>query len=322
MTINPDENPVLIVDALNVFMRHFVANPTMSSLGHHAGGVVGFLKNLQLLSDRLCPSRIIVVWEGGGSTRRRSIYKDYKAKRKPQKLNRFYADDIPDTVKNKNDQVSILVSMLRYVPVSQVYVSDCEADDVISYIVKNVIKDSRCVIVSSDKDYYQLLSDNITQWSPGQKKFITKDDVAEKFGISVTNFCTARAIIGDDSDNLPGIKGAGFRTLAKRFPSLAGDEFISVDEIIKLSAELTASSKVKLYQRIVSGDSVVRRNWKLMYLGTQNMSSSQVQKIEYLIDTFEPSQNKIGLMKRIVEEGLTTFDVDSFYMSMKSALRR
>ena len=59
-----------------------------------------------------------------------------------------------------------------------------------------------------------------------------------------------------------------------------------------------------------------------MYLDTHNISSSQVQKIQYLIDTFEPSQNKIGLMKRLVEEGLTTFDVDSFYMSMNSVVRR
>ena len=97
---------VLIVDGLNVFMRHFVANPTMSSLGHHAGGVVGFLKNLRLLVDKIEPSEVIVVWEGGGSARRRAIYPEYKEKRKPQKLNRFYGSDIPDSVVNRSDQVS------------------------------------------------------------------------------------------------------------------------------------------------------------------------------------------------------------------------
>ena len=322
MQNTPSQSPVLVVDALNVFMRHFVANPTMSSLGHHAGGIVGFLKNLQLLSDRLCPSKIIVVWEGGGSSRRRSIFKEYKAKRRPQKLNRFYADDIPDTVKNKNDQVATLVSLLKYAPVSQIYVSDCEADDVIAYLVKRVLREDDCVIVSSDKDYYQLLSERVTQWSPGQKKFITPEIVHEKFGISVTNFCTARSFIGDDSDNLPGVKGAGFKTLAKRFQQLSEDEFVSVEEIINLSIELSSTSKVKLFHRILDSKDVIKRNWRLMYLDTQNISNSQVQKIQYLFDTFEPSQNKIGLMKRLVEEGLTTFDVDSFYMSMNSVVRR
>ena len=322
MTFSPNKNPVLVVDALNVFMRHFVANPTMSSLGYQAGGVVGFLKNLQLLSDKLCPSKIIVVWEGGGSTRRRSIYSDYKAKRRPQKLNRFYADDIPDTVKNKNDQVSILVALLKNVPITQLYVSDCEADDIIAYVVKEIYSDSNCVIVSSDKDYYQLLSDKVTQWSPGQKRFITPDSIHEKFGISVVNFCTARAIIGDSSDNLSGVKGAGFKTLAKRFTNLSSDEFVSVEEILNLSTELTSSTKLKLFQRIVESESIIKRNWRLMYLGMQNMSSSQVQKIEYLIDTLEPPHNKIGLMKRLVSEGLTAFDVDSFFMSINSVTRR
>ena len=95
-----------------------------------------------------------------------------------------------------------------------------------------------------------------------------------------------------------------------------------VDEILDMSTELASTTKVKLFHRILESRSVIKRNWRLMYLDTHNISSSQVQKIQYLIDTFEPSQNKIGLMKRLVEEGLTTFDVDSFYMSMNSVVRR
>ena len=74
------------------------------------------------------------------------------------------------------------MSLLKHVPVSQIYVSDCEADDVISYLVKSMLREHNCVIVSSDKDYYQLLSEKVTQWSPGQKKFITPEIVHEKFG--------------------------------------------------------------------------------------------------------------------------------------------
>ena len=312
------DRPVLIIDALNLFMRHFIANPTMSSLGHHAGGIVGFLKAVRLLADRTDPSDVIVIWEGGGSSRRRNMYSGYKAKRKPQRLNRFYGDDIPDTSQNRDTQITRLVELIRQAPINQIYVSDCEADDVIGYLAKYKLKDRKCVIVSSDKDFYQLLSDRVTQWSPGQKAFVTPSSVIEKFGIPPHNFCTARCFSGDSSDNISGIKGAGFRTLVKRFPEFAESDFTSVDDILNLAQQRTMDSKVKLYNSIIENADVVKRNWKLMYLGTSNLAASQIQKVDHLVDTFEPIRNKIGLMRILVREGLSTFDADSFFMSLNA----
>ena len=312
--------PILLVDAYNVFTRHYIANPSMSSHGHHIGGTAGFLKSLQFLTDNFLPSEIVVVWEGGGSSRRRTIFKDYKKGSKPQKLNRFYGDDIPNTLENRNYQISLIIEAIRHVPVNQVYVSDCEADDVIAYLAKYRFSKNRCVIISSDKDYYQLLSKRVIQWSPGQKDFVTSRDVVEKFGMIPENFCVARCFCGDGSDAIPGIKGAGFKTLLKRFPELAGPDFISVDEILRLSQERAPSSKIKLYNNINENPDVARRNWKLMYLGTNGMSGSQVQKIEGIIDTFQPVRDKIGLMRIFVREGFLLFDANSFYMTVNSIL--
>ena len=111
--------PVLIIDALNFFMRHFSVNPSVSENGHHIGGTVGFLKGIQLLIDNLKPKDIYVIWEGGGSIRRRAIYPDYKHKKRPIKLNRFYGDDIPDTVENRNYQVNLIVNMLKLSGIKQ-----------------------------------------------------------------------------------------------------------------------------------------------------------------------------------------------------------
>jgi len=315
---NKGGRPVLIIDALNLFMRHFIANPTMSSLGHHAGGIVGFLKAIRLLADRTDPSDIIVVWEGGGSSRRRGMYSGYKAKRKPQRLNRFYGDDIPDTSQNRDTQITRIIEMIRLTPINQMYVSDCEADDVIGYLAKYKFQDRNCVIVSSDKDFYQLLSDRVTQWSPGQKAFITPSTVIGKFGIPPHNFCTARCFSGDPSDNISGIKGAGFRTLVKRFPEFAESDFASVNDILKLAQQRTLDSKIKLYDAIIENADVVKRNWKLMYLDVSNLAATQIQKVNHLIDTFEPTRNKIGLMRILVREGLSTFDADSFFMSLNA----
>ena len=88
----------LIVDGLNLFTRHYIANPSTNKNGESVGGITGTLVSIASLSERFSPDRIIVVWESGGSARKRAIFKDYKLGRKPQKLNRYYGDDIPDTM--------------------------------------------------------------------------------------------------------------------------------------------------------------------------------------------------------------------------------
>ena len=311
--------PILIVDALNFFMRHFSANPSVNDNGDHIGGVVGFLKGLQLLIDKLRPQDIIVVWEGGGSIRRRNIYPEYKSGRRPIKLNRFYEGDIPDTIQNRNYQINLIVNLLKFCNLKQVYVSDCEADDVIAYTAKYLYKNENMVIISSDKDYYQLIDGKkIMQWSPGQKAFVTPEKILKKFFIPTHNFCVVRCFCGDSSDGLPGIKGAGFRTLAKRFPELTSEKFVSVEEIINLSLVRSRKSNVKIFQNILDNAEIAKRNWKLMYLDVANLSGNQIQKISYQVNTSKASPNKIRFMKLLIREGVKSFDSDTFYMTVSS----
>ena len=161
---------------MNVFMRHFAANPAISENGESVGGVVGFLRGLKNLINGLYPKEVIVVWEGGGSPRRRAIDPNYKHSRRPVKLNRFY-EEIPTTASGRNQQINMLIQLLRFGPIKQLYISDCEADDVIGYLANFELRNKKTVIASSDHDYYQLVNDNITIWSPGQKKIITQKDI-------------------------------------------------------------------------------------------------------------------------------------------------
>ena len=308
--------PILVIDGLNLFMRHFVVNPTISESGDHIGGMVGFLKGMRLLCERIQPKRVIIAWEGGGSSRRRAIFPEYKQGRRPQKLNRFYADEIPDTVENRDVQLSLLIESLKQVPALQLYVSDCEADDVIAYLVNYALREDRCVIVSSDKDLYQLLSPRVIQWSPGQKNYINQNDVKRKFGVSCQNFCVTRCFTGDPSDGLPGVQGAGFKTMSKRFPILSSSEEVTVEDIIVASSEMCEKSKVKVFKNIVEDADRARMNWKIMNLGMGCLSASQIEKIIGGLNTFEPSRNKIALMRILLREGVVNFDVDSFFMSM------
>jgi len=315
------ERPVLIIDGLNVFIRHYIANPTMSDEGQHVGGIVGFLKNLQLLSDKLKPSSIYVVWEGGGSARRRAIYPDYKKGRRPKKLNRFYSD-IPDSSKNKNSQLSLLIEILKKVPVCQLYIGDCEADDIIGYVTRNIFKDDEIVIISSDQDLYQLINDKVIQWSPGQKKFIYEQTVIDKFGCHPVNFCTVKSFVGDHSDCIDGIKGVGFKALSKRFPEVLGPSHVSVNDIIMSSQKLSQKSKLKIFKSVALGKSVALRNWDLMYLDTTNLAATQSIKISGILEQFEPVRDKISIMRILIREGIKSFDVDRFFMSVSQSFRK
>ncbi len=309
--------PILLIDGLNFFTRHFVVNPTMSGQGHHIGGMVGMLKGLRLLTEKIGPKRVIVVWEGGGSPRRRAIYPDYKAGRRPQKLNRFYSE-IPDTVQNRDYQIALTIEALNYVPIQQLYVADCEADDIIAYTARYLFPEDKLVIVSSDKDLYQLIGERVIQYSPGQKKLITSRDVREKFGVYPENMTAVRCFTGDQSDGLSGIKGAGFKTMVKRFPQLAEKESVLIEDILEEAKKISTTTKVKVYKNIVDDMDIVRRNWKLMFLDIQNLSADQIQKVRSSIENYEPVKNKMGLMRLLMRESVQDFDVDSFYMSLSA----
>ncbi len=309
---------ILIVDAMNLFVRSFVVNPAMNAQGEHIGGAVGFLASLRLNIERFKPKKVIVIWEGGGSSRRRSIYPDYKSHRRPQKLNRFYSSDIPDTVENRNKQVSFLVEILKSMPVCQMYVPDCEADDVIGYLSKYEFSDSKKIILSSDKDFYQLLDNSTIIYSPTLKDLVTSKDVLRKFGITANNFGLAKSICGDTSDNIDGIKGAGFKTLSKRFPSLSSDEDVTIQDILDSAREKMNERKnsPKIFKRIVEGEDKIKRNWKLVYLDTSALSANQISQIKHSIDTFSPIRNKIKVIRMLLKEGVQDFNVDRMFFSM------
>lgn len=319
--------PVLIVDALNLFTTHFVANPALSKGGEHtgesAGGIVGFLSSLRWIMETVHPRKVIVVWESGGSSRKRKLFSEYKAHRRPQKLNRFYsADELPDTVDNKNWQISTLVDVMRLLGVCQVYVKDCEADDVIGYISRYKLNENSQYIVSADKDYYQLLGENVSVYNPLGKRFVRPSDVTARFRITPRNFCIGKALCGDPSDNVPGIKGCGFKTLAKLFPKLTTDETVALRDVIdEAKARAAAGEKSKVVNRIAEGEDVIVRNWKLMLLDTGNLSASQVSQVNHQFDTFTPKLDKMGLMRCLVKGGLSAVDADRLFMLCATHLK-
>lgn len=273
---------------------------------------MGFLKSLQRLCREFQPSNVYVTWEGGGSQRRRKLYPGYKADRKPTKLNRFYADDIPDTEENKQHQLISLLSALKNVPVCQIYVSDCEGDDIVAFLCKGPLRDKDRIIVSADKDMYQLLDEKTRIYSLYKKKFITDEDLFEEFRIKSHNFALAKCLCGDDSDSIPGIQGMGFKTVAKKFPMLSSDETIILQDLISYAH----TQKGTLYNRVVENVDIVNRNWQLVHLDGSMLSADQMKRVEHVVDTFAPSVNKMGLIKLLLKEGVNDFDYEGFFYDL------
>ena len=308
------DRPVLIIDGSNLFIRSWAAYPQMSSHGYQMGGCVGCLKTLKRITTETQPSMICVAWEGGGSQRRRAIYSDYKLGRRPEKLNRFYGDDIPESEENRKHQMLILLELLKYTPVCQVYASDCEGDDIVAFLCTGPFKNRQKIVVSSDKDMYQLLDGSTSIYSLHKKKIITSDDIYEEFRIKTHNFALAKALCGDPGDNIPGVKGLGFKTVAKKLSILGSDDSLLLTEVFSYCQARIDESTV--YRKIVDNKDLIERNWRLVYLDGSMMSSAQISKIQYALDTFVPSINKISLIKTLIKEGINDFDAEGFYYAM------
>ena len=299
---------ILLVDGLNLFTRHFMANPAMSENGDHVGGVVGFFNALMRLVEKCKPEGVVVIWEGGGSIRKRGLFSEYKKKSKPQSLNRYYDDDIPSTYENRNFQVRTLINILMHVPVCQVYIDGAEADDGIGYLCKYTLREKNKIIVSSDHDFYQLINDNTIIWSPTLKAFVDKEKVIERFGIHPVNFYLAKSITGDTSDNIPGVKGVGYKSLSKRFQKLIEDQECILSDIILESKKKATPKGPKIFKNIVDQEDLIKRNIRLVLLDSNNLRIEQINKIETDIENFDPLWDNITIHKILRETTITSID--------------
>jgi len=246
---------VLIIDGLNNFIRTWAASPATNSDGQHIGGIVGFLQTIALAIRTLGPTRTIIVFDGkGGSVRRKKLYPEYKAGRKPLKRpNRVEGLSDDNESENMRRQFRRLLEYLGCLPVTFMSVENIEADDAIAYIGKQILRDSKITIMSTDKDFYQLVDDRISVWSPTRKILYDRKRLEEEFEIKSENFIYYRMIDGDKSDNINGVKGMALKTIRKKFPFLK-------DQIIPNLEEFLNVSKYTEFKELLE------RNYKLMQL--------------------------------------------------------
>ncbi len=300
------QKEVLVVDGYNTFIRCFAAIPTLNEDGLHTGGISGFLKSIGYALKLYKPDRCVIVFDGpGGSMKRRKIYPDYKAHRKTTvRLNRIYDSnpDLGDEQMSLKKQLQRTVAYLQLLPVNMISLDNVEADDTIAHLALDYFKDWNVKIMSADKDFLQLVSDRVMVWSPTKKRLYAPQDVLAEFGIHPTNFVYFRALDGDNSDNIDGIKGAGLKTIKKALPFLANSQTTDLKQIYEY-----CQSKIdglKVYQTMVSNWSVVERNYSLMQLTESQVTSFAQLHIKECLDNPITRLNKFEFMKLVTEDKL------------------
>ena len=306
---------IMVIDGLNLFIRVFSAIPSLNDDGDHIGGTVGFLRSLAASIRRFKPTRCIVVFDGkGGSVRRRKIYSDYKANRAVKtRLNRHDEfEDLEDEQASMRRQFNRMIEYLNLLPLNIMAVDNIEADDAMAYIANEIYtKESQKVtIVSTDRDFLQLINNRIQVWSPVKKKMYTPETLAEEYGIHHKNYLMYRVFSGDKSDNIPGINGVGLKTLIKNYPMFTNNP-VSINEIKDYTATRVADSKLKIFEKVQSGidSGILDRNHQLMQL--QEVDISGNAKMLILDKTHETtSRTNILEFKKM-------FMVDKLYTSIK-----
>ena len=288
---------VLIIDGLNTFIRSWTTNPTMNEDGDHTGGVVGSLKSIGYQIREFNPTRCIVTFDGkDGSQSRKKIHEGYKAGREKNRfrVNRQYQGmmDEEEERLSMKQQFVWLNDILDYLPISTMIYDGIEADDTIAYLTKHNESDlgNEVVIVSTDKDFLQLVSDKVKVFSPTKKKLYDRQMVFDEYGIWPENLLLYRTLDGDKSDNIPGIRGCGIKTLLKRFPELSEDRLITHEEFFQLCED--KQGKIKLYDDILKAKDQLLMNKRLMELDEPHIPTNQKLKI---LDRF--NENDIEFKK-------------------------
>lgn len=297
---------VLIVDSMNTFIRSFSTINAMNPAGHHIGGLVGYLRSLGYAIKTFRPTRVILVFDGLGSTHnKKNLYPQYKANRSTTRLTNW------DIFENKDDegeamvgQMTRLIQYLQQLPVTLVSIDKIEADDSIGYIVDHYEKDESCkevTIMSADKDFYQLISNKTSVYSPTKRKTYKVQDIIDEFGVHPNNYLLYKVLLGDNSDNLPGVRGIGPKKAIKMFP-LDDEQEHDLEDLFSISEDNIDANA--MYGSVLEFKHQLEINYQLMNIRIPNISEQGKEVISNLLNEEINNLNLGGFMMLYETDGL------------------
>jgi len=217
-----NSSPFILVDGSSYLYRAFHAMPNLTnSAGEHTGAVYGVVNMLRKLIKDYDPQYMAVVFDAKGKTFRDDLYKEYKANRPP----------MPPELRK---QIEPLHQLVKAMGIPILVIDGVEADDVIGTLAKEATEAKMDTLISTgDKDMAQLVNEHITLMDTMKNAFMDREGVIEKFGLPPERIVDYLALMGDKSDNIPGVDNVGPKTAAKWL-----DQYGSLDNIKKHAEEI------------------------------------------------------------------------------------
>ena len=197
------------------------------------------------------------------------------------------------------------------------YIDYVEADDIIAYLANHYFK-KEVTILSSDKDFLQLVNERIQVFTPKKKKMYTEKEVVEDYGVTPQNLIFYRVLMGDKSDNIKGVNGVGIKTIESKMKFLTENE-LSLDTFIE---KCSSECDDKLSEKLKNNLDIINMNYGLMQLADPDISSSIKSNVRDLMDTHKPQLNLVEFKKMFMYDKLYTAfaNVDSWLRNSFTSL--
>lgn len=208
----PLDKTIFVIDGSSFLYRaYYSMKPLHSPEGKPVQAVYGFCRMIKKLIDEFHPQHMILAWDAKGKSERQEIYQEYKATRQaaPSDL---------------HEQKEIILAFAQLLHIPQLMEAGVEADDWIASVVQTYCPHGyKVVVVASDKDLYQLLSDDVVVFDPFKNEVIDQAAFEKNKGFAVSRLALYHALVGDASDNIPGVEGIGPKgatDIAQQFATL------------------------------------------------------------------------------------------------------
>lgn len=284
---------ILLVDGNALFkMGFFGAKDVYNFKAQHIGGLYQFITTLRKLLTENIYHRVYVFWDGKYSGKLRyNIYTPYKSGRGKDYLNGTQPIDESEILQKK-----MIWDYLEDLYIRQIQDEYVESDDFIGYFCTNKLPHEQITICTTDRDMYQLISDDIKIYFCDLKTYIDNTNYSSYFSYKPQNGALVKTIIGDSSDSIKGVKGIQLGKLLQFFPEFKHKD-LTIDDIINKTKELQAERiknklpPLKVFDNIINGitdgvqgDKLYEINSALVDLKNPLMTEDAINELQTLID--------------------------------------
>ncbi|NCO72438.1 MULTISPECIES: DNA polymerase I [Shewanella] len=248
-------NPLILVDGSSYLYRAYYSPPHLTnSKGEATGAVYGVVNMLRSLLSRYSPSHIAVVFDAKGKTFRNDMYGEYKAQRPP----------MPDDLRT---QIEPLHKIIHAMGLPLISISGVEADDVIGTIALQASKEGRATLISTgDKDMAQLVNEHVTLINTMTDTIMGPEEVKTKYGVHPDRIIDFLALMGDKSDNIPGLPGVGEKTALAMLLGVGSVEKILADPQSVIEVGFRGSKTMPT--KIIDNADMLRLSYELATIKT------------------------------------------------------